>query len=69
VIDEFQQVAEYQEEGAEALLRSYIQFLPNTGFIFSGSRQHLMAEMFLSAKRPFYQSTQIMSISAIDKRS
>ena len=66
-IDEFQQVAEYPEKGTEALLRSYIQFLPNVNFIFSGSRQHLMSEIFLSAKRPFYQSTQIMSLYAIDK--
>ena len=66
-IDEFQQVSEYPEKGTEALLRSYIQFLPNVKFIFSGSRQHLMSEIFLSAKRPFYQSTQIMSLDAIDK--
>jgi len=66
-IDEFQQVAEYQEKGTEALLRSYIQFLPNVKFIFSGSRQHLMSEIFLSAKRPFYQSTQILSLATIDK--
>ncbi len=66
-IDEFQQIAEYPEKGTEAQLRSYIQFLPNVKFIFSGSRQHLMSEIFLSAKRPFYQSTQIMSLGTIDK--
>lgn len=66
-IDEFQQVAEYPEKGTEALLRSYIQFLPNVKFIFAGSRQHLMSEIFLSAKRPFYQSTQIMSLKVVDK--
>lgn len=65
-IDEFQQIAAYPEKGTEALLRSYIQFLPNVKFIFSGSRQHLMSEMFLSAKRPFYQSTQIMPLDAIN---
>jgi len=64
-IDEFQQLSEYQEKGSEALLRSYIQFLPNVKFIFSGSRQHLMSEIFLSAKRPFYQSTQIMSLGKV----
>jgi AAA+ ATPase superfamily predicted ATPase len=68
-IDEFQQVAEYKEKGVEALLRSYIQFLPNVKFIFSGSRQHLMSEIFLSAKRPFYQSTQIMPLATIDKNN
>ena len=66
-IDEFQQVAEYPEKGTEALLRSYIQFLPNVKFVFSGSRQHLMSEIFLSAKRPFYQSTQIMSLGVVEK--
>ena len=66
-IDEFQQIAEYPEDGTEALLRSYIQFLPNVYFIFAGSKQHIMANMFLSAKRPFYQSAQIMSLSLIDK--
>ena len=50
-IDEFQQIAEYQEKGIEALLRSYIQFLPNVNFIFAGSKQHLMQEMFMSSKR------------------
>lgn len=66
-IDEFQQVTEYPEKGVEALLRSYIQFLPNVNFIFAGSKQHVMQEVFLSAKRPFYQSTQTLSIDRIDK--
>ena len=66
-IDEFQQIAEYPEKGVEAQLRSYIQFLPNVHFIFAGSKQHVMQEMFLSAKKPFYQSTQTLSIDRIDK--
>mgnify|MGYP004520353419 CR=1 FL=1 len=65
-IDEFQQIAEYPEGGAEALLRSYIQFLPNVYFIFAGSKQHMMTDMFLSAKRPFYQSSQIVNLPLID---
>lgn len=66
-IDEFQQITEYPEKGVEALLRSYIQFLPNVNFIFAGSKIHLMREMFTSSKKPFYQSTQLMTIDAIDK--
>lgn len=68
-IDEFQQIAEYPEKGIEALLRSYIQFLPNVNFIFAGSKQHLMQEMFTSSKRPFYQSTQLLNISSIDRET
>ena len=66
-IDEFQQVTDYPEKGIEALLRSYIQFIPNINWIFSGSRQHIMREIFMSAKRPFYQSSQSISIDSIDK--
>ena len=65
-IDEFQQIAEYPEKGTEALLRSYMQFVPNVHFVFSGSKRHLMQEMFLSANRPFFQSTQILQIGPID---
>lgn len=66
-IDEFQQIAEYPEGGAEALLRSYIQFLPNVYFIFAGSKQHIMTDMFLSAKQPFYQSSQVVNLPLIDR--
>ena len=66
-IDEFQQIAEYPEKGAEALLRSYIQFVPNINFIFAGSKQHIMQQMFHSAKRPFYQSTQTQVIDRITR--
>jgi len=66
-IDEFQQIAEYPENGTEALLRSFIQFSTNVKFIFAGSRQHLMNEIFLSAKRPFYQSTQLMSLDVVNR--
>lgn len=45
-IDEFQAITNYPERGTEALLRSYIQFIHNAHFIFSGSKQHLMYEMF-----------------------
>lgn len=66
-IDEFQQITEYPEQGVEAALRSYIQFVGNASFVFSGSKQHVMQQMFLSAKRPFYQSTQTLSLDVIER--
>ena len=65
-IDEFQQIANYPEKGIEALLRSHIQF-SHAGFIFSGSRQHLMAEMFNSPKRPFFQSTEFVNLEPLSE--
>ena len=64
-IDEFQQIAEYPEKGTEALLRSYIQFAQHVHFIFSGSKEHLMAEIFGSPKHPFYQSTEMMGLKPL----
>ena len=66
-IDEFQQVRSFPEKGVEALLRSYIQFVPNAHFIFAGSKKHMMDEMFVSPKGPFYQSTQLMALGPIDE--
>ena len=56
-IDEFQQVANYPEVNTEALLRSRIQNLQKTRFIFSGSNKHMMAEIFNSAKPVFFKYT------------
>jgi hypothetical protein len=63
--DEFQVIAEYPEPKMEALLRSHIQHLTNVNFIFSGSQKHLMTEMFMAAKRPFFQSTQMFPLYEI----
>ena len=65
-IDEFQQIAEYPEMNMEALLRTYIQQMHNTHFIFCGSKRTVMSEMFLNAKRPFFSSSRVMSLDKID---
>ena len=67
-IDEFQQITKYTEADTEALLRSFIQFVPNVYFIFAGSKQHMMTDMFLSPERPLYQGAQIVNINEIDER-
>jgi AAA+ ATPase superfamily predicted ATPase len=67
-IDEFQQITKYSEADTEALLRSFIQFVPNVYFIFAGSKQHMMSDMFLSPERPLYQGAQIVNITEINER-
>ena len=64
-IDEFQQIAKYPEKNIEALLRTYIQKIKNSNFIFAGSERHLMQEMFVSSARPFYNSADIMELGVI----
>ena len=65
-IDEFQQIANYSDApNMEATLRTYIQKCNNATFIFSGSKRHLMGEIFTSPSRPFYQSVLIMNLRPI----
>lgn len=66
-IDEFQQIAEYQEKNIEALLRTKIQNCKQTVFIFSGSRRHMMSHIFNSPSKPFYQSAISTDLKPLDK--
>ena len=68
-MDEFQSIVNYKDRNVEALLRSHIQQLTSVHFIFSGSQRHVLENMFASANRPFYQSTQIMNLSEIQEES
>lgn len=65
-IDEFQQISCFQEKRVEALLRSKIQSCTKTAFLFSGSKQHTISQMFHSKARPFYQSAQLMDLRPLD---
>jgi len=66
-IDEFQQVAAYAEQNTEAMLRTYIQQCRQTLFIFSGSKCHMMTQMFHSPAKPFYQSAIGMMLQPLDR--
>lgn len=64
-IDEFQTICDYPERNMEAELRTYTQHCTNAQFIFSGSKRHLIGEMFTNSNRPFYQSSAMMDLGAI----
>ena len=61
VFDEFQQIQYYPERMA-AILRSYIQKMNNTRFVFSGSSSHMLTEMFNLNTQPFYKSASPFDI-------
>lgn len=63
--DEFQVVDGYADKQVEALLRAHTQHLNNVRFVFCGSQRHVLENMFVSANRPFFQSTQIMNLGCI----
>ena len=65
-IDEFQQITYYSDaSNIEASLRTHIQRCINATFLFSGSKRHLMGEIFTSPSRPFYQSVIVMNLKPI----
>jgi hypothetical protein len=68
-IDEFQQILDYPEKRTDAWLRSTIQSLKNVNFIFSGSQQHLMSQLFADPKRPFFRSTAILTLGPIPAKT
>ena len=66
-IDEFQKIASFDEDNVEALLRTKIQHLKNTQFIFAGSERHLLEGIFNDPIRPFYNSVVFMQLLPINK--
>jgi AAA+ ATPase superfamily predicted ATPase len=66
-IDEFQQILKYPEANTDAWLRSIIQPLNNITFIFSGSQQHLITDLFSDPKKPFFRSSSLLGIDKIEK--
>jgi len=67
-IDEFQQISSYPEKNVEAILRKHVQQTANIGFIFSGSKKHMLSAMFTQPSRPFFSSTELMFLEVIDRR-
>ncbi|HOW09879.1 MAG TPA: ATP-binding protein [Bacteroidales bacterium] len=67
MFDEFQQISRYPEKSIEQMLRTVIQTYPAIPFIFSGSSRHMLENMFLSAGRPFYQSSELMYLDQINE--
>ncbi len=65
--DEFQEIKKYSDSmPLEAKLRSLVQRYHNIRFIFSGSEQHLISDIFSSVDKPFYQSTRMIELKKID---
>ena len=65
--DEFQWITEYPDQSTEGWLRSIAQKHPSIRFIYSGSHQRILEEMFNTHKRPFYKSTDVIKLGLIEK--
>lgn len=66
VLDEVQQIFEYEDDYAERALRSAIQDQPGVSFVLLGSRKHLIRKMVHEQSRPLYRAGTIYPISNIE---
>jgi len=68
VFDEFQDILDLPDSDAVlATLRSKIQFLPDTPFIFLGSVRNRMRDIFNSPRSPFFKSAISFGVERIDE--
>jgi len=65
-IDEFQRIAEFQETTIDATLREAMHANSNLHILFSGSKKHILVDLFSEASRPLFGSTEIMHLEKID---
>ena len=64
-IDEFQKITEIDDAGwLEATLRTHMQQLRNTSFIFTGSRRSVIYDMLNNPSRPLYKFCQSIEFPA-----
>ncbi|HUF11391.1 MAG TPA: hypothetical protein VMO47_18865, partial [Rhodothermales bacterium] len=68
VLDEFQRVAEYDDDTVERTLRSVIQSHKDVAYLFLGSRKHLIRSMFLDTGRPLYRSATHYPLQPIESK-
>ncbi|MDR2145183.1 MAG: ATP-binding protein [Tannerella sp.] len=64
VFDEFQDLL-LLEKSLDKRLRSVIQFHQNVNYIFSGSSESLMKQIFENKKSPFYHFGQLFTLNKI----
>ena len=68
VFDEFQRIEEYNVPMA-AILRTRIQAMNNTRFVFSGSQQHMLEAMFKKENKPFYKAARPVRLDIIPEEA
>jgi len=66
VFDEFQEIANFDDQEIERKMRSVFQHHRNVSYIFMGSKTHLIRDIFNNPNRPFYKSGKHFPLGKID---
>ena len=65
VFDEFQEINRLNGEIIEKQFRSILQFHQDIGYVFMGSKTHMMLNMFADKRRAFYNIGKIQKLDKI----
>lgn len=65
VFDEFQEILKLDGQEIEGIMRAAIQHHRDAGYVFAGSKRHLLTDMVNSQDRPFYKIGPVMYLKKI----
>jgi len=67
IFDEFQEIKKLNGDSFEEKLRSVIQLHTNTSYIMSGSRYHMLLDLFNKPGKAFYQFGKLFKLNKINR--
>lgn len=67
VFDEFQEIANFEGDAIEKIMRSHIQGHRKVGYVFSGSKKHMLEEMALGKTKAFYKIGKVVYLQKIPR--
>ncbi len=68
IFDEFQEITMMDGLGIEKLMRSRFQHHKNVSYVFAGSKEHLLHQMFEERSKAFFKFARPMSLGPIPKK-
>ena len=63
--DEFQEISSYNGDSIEKSMRAYIQNHKNVGYLFAGSKKHILTDMVRNRNRAFYKIGKTINLNKI----
>lgn len=65
--DEFQEIRNFNGESIEKSMRASFQHQRNVGYLFAGSKKHILNDMVYNKSRAFYKIGKVMSLNKIPR--
>lgn len=67
VFDEFQEIRNFNGESMEKSMRAYFQRHRNVGYLFAGSKKHVLNDMIYNKNGAFYKIGKVINLNKIPR--